>query len=204
MSRVKELIRRIKSENSLLGDQDLLLLRGKIIAIDETERTATIETQEGIEVKQVMMSTLLNTESSVYIVPKVGSECIAIFESNSNESYVIATEEVDHIDVAIGEMRAKIDSELARVEIGMMSAELSREGIVLNGGHYGGLVKVEALTGRLNAIERDINELKRAMGGWTPAPQDGGAALKGAIATWVGAELRETERGDYENEQVKQ
>lgn len=176
-----------------------------VTAVDEQARTVDCEPlDESAPILGVNLQANQEQETGVVIYPKVGSHVIVSMMSGGTGGCVIATEEVDHIEVAIGELRAKIDSELARVEIGMMSAELSREGIVLNGGHHGGLVKVEALTGRLNAIERDINELKRAMGGWTPAPQDGGAALKGAIATWVGAELTETVRGDYENEQVKQ
>ena len=61
------------------------------------------------------------------------------------------------------------------------------------------------LTERLNIIEKDINKLKKVFSSsWTPVPQDGGAALKGAAASWAGATLTETQRSDYENEKVKQ
>ena len=37
------------------------------------------------------------------------------------------------------------------------SAELTGEGVILNGGSFGGMVKAEQLTQRINAIEKDIN-----------------------------------------------
>ena len=60
------------------------------------------------------------------------------------------------------------------------------------------------MTARLNGIEESINELKAALSGWVPVSQDGGAALKGAISSWASETLVLTERGDYENEKVKQ
>lgn len=98
------------------------------------------------------------------------------------------------------------------VTIGSLSGDLAQlvvlqvdhiETIVINGGNLGGLINIEQLTGKLNAIEDDINNLKTAMSGWVPSPQDGGAALKTAITTWAGQELAKSKRGDYEDETVK-
>ena len=101
--------------------------------------------------------------------------------------------------------RAVLDEDGARIYVGEeTSAELTADGVVLNGGKLGGSVKVEELTTRLNTIEKDINALKNVFSAWVVAPQDGGAALKGAASTWAGQSLILTKRGDYENEKVKQ
>lgn len=77
------------------------------------------------------------------------------------------------------------------------------EEVVINGGELGGLIKVEELTSRFNALEHDVNQLKQILSAWTPIPNDGGASLKGAVSSWAGRQLALTKRGDYEDEKVK-
>lgn len=77
------------------------------------------------------------------------------------------------------------------------------EKIEVNGGELGGLVKVQELTDRLNALERDINKLKNALTTWVPAPGDGGALLKTATASWAAQPLAETQKGDIEDEKIR-
>lgn len=73
------------------------------------------------------------------------------------------------------------------------------------GGQLGGMVKVEELVKKLNAVERDLNKLKQVFQDWIPVAQDGGAALKTAVATtWAAQQLTETQKSDIENEKVKQ
>jgi hypothetical protein len=47
----------------------------------------------------------------------------------------------------------------------------------------------------LDKIAMDVNDLKTAMSGWTPVPNDGGAALKTAITSWAGSSLTMSEVG---------
>lgn len=78
------------------------------------------------------------------------------------------------------------------------------ERIELNGGKAGGLALTPALVGRLNAMEKDINNLKRLFSSWVPATGDGGSALKGALAKWMSSAITETTREDVENEKITQ
>ena len=98
------------------------------------------------------------------------------------------------------------------VTVGSLNGDLSQlvvlqvdhiESIVINGGGLGGLINIEQLTGKLNAIEDDINSLKTAMVSWTPVAQDGGAALKTAISSWAGQQLTRSDKSDYEDEKIK-
>ncbi len=77
------------------------------------------------------------------------------------------------------------------------------DSISFKGDELGGLVKVVSLTEKLNAIEKDINDLKTLIQNWVVAPGDGGLALKTALATWFGKQLTETVRIDIENINVK-
>jgi hypothetical protein len=84
----------------------------------------------------------------------------------------------------------------------VMVAEV--EEIRLMGGQLGGLVKVEELVKKMNAVEKDLNSLKQVFTTWVTVPKDGGAALKAAATTWAGQRLTETQKSDIENEKVKQ
>lgn len=98
------------------------------------------------------------------------------------------------------------------VTVGSLSGDLSQlvvfqvdhiETIVINGGKLGGLINIEQLTEKLNAIEDDINSLKAAITNWLPVAQDGGEALKTAVSTWAGQQLTRSEKSDYEDEKIK-
>ena len=84
----------------------------------------------------------------------------------------------------------------------VLTAEV--EEIRIMGGQLGGMVKVEELVKKLNAVEKDLNNLKQVFQGWTPVAQDGGAVLKTAATTWATQQLTETQKSDIENEKVKQ
>lgn len=74
--------------------------------------------------------------------------------------------------------------------------------LILGGKGFGGMVKVEELVGRLNKIEKEINDLKQAISGWTPVSMDGGAALLTALAKWLAVELTETKQEEIENVKI--
>jgi len=78
------------------------------------------------------------------------------------------------------------------------------EEIIMRGGDLGGLVKLLDAVERYNKIEDDINKLKQAFTTWTPTPNDGGAALKAAAASWSGQQLQKTVRADIENKKITQ
>ena len=92
-----------------------------------------------------------------------------------------------------------------------MSAPLMRDivvlavsksaGIVFQGGQNGGLVKVEKLTEKLNAIEKDLNNLKSALQAPQTDPQ--GGVLATVFTTWAGQTLTQTEQTDIENANFK-
>ena len=75
--------------------------------------------------------------------------------------------------------------------------------IVINGGELGGLVKIEELTEKINTIEKDLNNVKNAFKQWVVAPNDGGAALKTATATWASQTIQETKKSDIEDDKIR-
>jgi hypothetical protein len=101
-------------------------------------------------------------------------------------------------DLSGGELR-----HLAVVHWGEVEKiSLTADSIELNGGDNGGLVKIEALTDKINNIEKDINKLKQAFTTWVPVPQDGGASLKGGVASWAAQQLVQTQVSDLEDDKI--
>ena len=91
-----------------------------------------------------------------------------------------------------------------KLTIGDISVFIDKEGVVLNDGKLGGLVKLEDLTKKINGLENQLNQLKNILKAWTPVPSDGGSALKGIISTWAGNPVALTKSSELENLKVKQ
>ncbi len=89
------------------------------------------------------------------------------------------------------------------VQIGDQQISITREGITLNEGKLGGIIKIADLTSKINTLEREFNTLKQVLTSWTPVPQDGGASLKASAASWAGRQLQLTQQSDYEDTKVK-
>lgn len=114
----------------------------------------------------------------VDIKPKVGSLClIGILEGKDTYSFLINAEDVD--------------------EVYINSAK-----IINNGGNNSGIVKSGELVKKLNAIEKDLNALKKVFKSWVPVPKDGGAKLKAASASWAASDIIESKQKDIENENI--
>lgn len=77
------------------------------------------------------------------------------------------------------------------------------EEVIINGGKLGGLIKVQEITQKLNALESEVNNLKQLLASWVPVKGDGGAVLRGLLGSWAGKRLTLSRREDYEDTKVK-
>lgn len=151
--------------------------------------TAEVKSVEGetctvligeLEVPDVLLTPAdEGADGKLVITPKVGSQ-------------------VTVADLSGGELR-----QLAVVHWGEVEKiSLTADSIELNGGDNGGLVKIEALTDKINNIEKDINKLKQAFTTWVPVPQDGGSSLKSGVASWAAQQLVQTQVSDLEDDKI--
>lgn len=151
--------------------------------------TAEVKSVEGetctvligeLEVPDVLLTPAdEGADGKLVITPKVGSQ-------------------VTVADLSGGELR-----QLAVVHWGEVEKiSLTADSIELNGGDNGGLVKIEALTDKINNIEKDINKLKQAFTTWVPVPQDGGSSLKSVVASWAAQQLVQTQVSDLEDDKI--
>lgn len=202
MSNIKETIRQLAQ-----GGRQSVSLVCTVDAVDKTARTVDCTPlDESAPLLGVNLQANQGSAFGVVTFPKVGSFVVVGFVADGAAGVVLLTDEVESVEVVISDDTARISADQDGVRVlmgGDTSAELTKEGITLNGGGFGGTVKVEELTEHINAIENDINELKNIFSAWVAVPQDGGAALSALTANWAGNTLTLTRRGDYENEKVK-
>lgn len=166
----------------------LTVFDAEVKSVDETARTCTIETIGGntpIEINDVRLIPVV--DDSFLIIPAVGSHIIVIY-SNKIIPFIVQFSEIKKIILTIGKSTLDIEDGL----------------FTFNGGDNDGIPKSKETAARLNKIEDDINKLKQAFTSWTPVPNDGGAALKGAAAAWSGSTLTRTTKDDIKNVKIKQ
>ncbi|MBQ9076856.1 MAG: hypothetical protein IJY31_03335 [Muribaculaceae bacterium] len=203
MNNIADAIRRMAQ-----GGRQTVSMVCMVDAVDKEARTVDCTPiDEGAPLLGVNLQANQDSAWGVVIYPRVGSYVVVGFVADGNAGIVLLTDDIESIEVVVSDTtsRVVIDEERVRIDVGdETSAELTKEGVLLNGGSLGGLIKVKELTSRINNIEEDINLLKDVFSGWVSVPQDGGAALKAASGAWAGNKLTLTTRGDYENEKVKQ
>lgn len=121
------------------------------------------------------------------LYPKVGSLVVVGLVDGSVSGVALLADELDTLELRIGKM----------------SLSVSADGITINDGTLGGLVKVETLVSQLNTLQREVNSLKRAFSTWVPSLGDGGTALKGAVTSWASKPVQLTQRPDIEDDKIK-
>lgn len=180
-SKIKDAIREI-------AGKELSWLRvAKVVSCNGYKCTVMIGS---LRLEDVRLRAVVNDkEDKVLLTPKIGS-MVLVYDLSAGrlrDLVVLSMSEVEKIEIKAGNTTIDIDN----------------NGIILNGGNLDGLVKAQALTDRLNALENDINNLKSAALGWMPVPQDGGEALKVALSAWTGSQLTITQKSDIENTKIK-
>lgn len=137
---------------------------------------------DDITLTDVKLRPVINTSPhKILITPQQGSYVLVIDLSSGKMEHlaVFAYSEIEGIDINLS------------------------NNLTINEGTNGGLVKVNELTQKLNAIEKDINNLKQALSSWLPVPNDGGNTLKLITGSWSAAIITPTSKSDIENTKVK-
>lgn len=172
-------------------------------AVDETARTIDCTPiDEGAPLLGVNLQANQESEDGVVLFPSIGSFVVVAFTEPS-VGLVVLTEKVDKIMLKIGKTTAQLIDGQIDAAVDNITIQMTSDAVTFNGGKLGGLVVSKKTVDKLNALENDINELKTVFLGWSPASQDGGAALKGAATIWAGKQLTATVAKDLENEKVK-
>jgi len=151
---------------------------GTATNIDEAKRTCTFNpASDAAPRENIRLQSVMSQSTGFVLVPKEGSS-IGVTFVNKITGFVAVTTEISEMI---------IDTELT----------------IFNGGENGGMVNVEPLTTKINALEKEINILKSIFKTWIPIINDGGAALKALTATFSAGTLTTTTRNEIEDEKVQ-
>lgn len=154
---------------------------GEVILVDESKKTCIVKIDK-VDYPDIRLNSIITDTSDThsYIVPETDSWVIVSFLENSEtDGFLSAFSEIKKVVIKATEF-------------------------VFNDGELKGMVKIEPLITKLNNVEKAVNSLKQVFSSWTPVAQDGGAALKAAVASWANQQLTETKIDDLENPKIKQ
>jgi len=201
MAAISNIIRQIAAQGNSAS-----VLVATVSAVDTKTRTVDVEPiNEDAPVLGVNLQANQEATLGVVLFPRVGSYVVVAMLSGYAAGVVVLTEDVESIEVNINDgtkLTITEDGISLNVKDGS-TLDIDDSAAVFNGGKLGGLINIEDLTKRINAIEKDINNLKSVFSKWVPTPQDGGAKLKAAATSWASSQLTLSKRGDYEDEAVK-
>ena len=154
-----------------------------------TGDTCSVKVGE-LELSDVRLrATTASGDDKLLITPKEGSNVILGANAGDlRELVVMKVDDPAKIYYRHKDLKIEIDGDTGKITI--------------NGGKLGGLIKIKDLVDKVNKIEDDINTLKQDFSTWVPVPNDGGAALKTASASWAGQQIQKTQVDDIEDKKV--
>lgn len=202
----RQIIEAVQRMTGTLLTDNVRMMAATVDAVDEAKRTCTVTTvssQGAITIENVQL--MASVDDGLLYVPVIDSTVIVAY-STFNKPFIALFSGLSKLVIVGGENNAGIEitDNGILIEIADTKLNLADGKTTLNDGALGGLVKVVQLTQKLNALESAVNQLKQIFSTWVPVPQDGGAALKTAAATWAGQQLTQTQRADIENDKIVQ
>ncbi len=193
------------------GGRQTVSLICTVDAVDKDARTVDCTPlDEGAPLLGVNLQANQESKFGVVVYPRVGSYVVVGFVADGSAGIVLMTDDIESIEVVVSDKtsRVVIDEERVRIDVGEeTSAELTKDGVVLNGGELGGLVKVEELTSKLNELIDAFNNHTHTLKTGTVNVAGSATAQSNTAAITVPAitsKHTKVSRGDYENEKVKQ
>jgi hypothetical protein len=153
-------------------------------AVDADNNTCTIDFN-GIDVEGVPLGAKGEKDKTIIVYPKTNKPAIFGRIGNSNQFFMVHCAEAEKISIEAG-------SSLIEIENGL---------IAINGGSFGGLVKIESLVNKVNAIENAFNSLLEHYKAHNHLHQQGPTTA--FVAPSIQASLANTQKSDIENTKVK-
>lgn len=205
MAGLKDIIRKLSKE----GDSASIMV-GTVSAVDTEARTVDVEPlNEDAPVLGVNLQANQEAKVGVVLFPRVGSFVAVAMLTGYAAGVVVLTEDIESVEVVISDStsRLTIDEDGARLYVDKnTSAEFSKDGIVLNGGDLGGLVKIQEIKDNLDTLKQYCEALKSATSAGIAAVGAGTAAngTTGATAFDTAMVSQSIVFKDMENDKVKQ
>ena len=171
MAEIQDIIREFISLR--LNEEEIYSVIGTASNIDTTERTCDVAPIDGTaDILGVKLQSIINGTKGFVQIPKANSKVVVTF-LNKQTGYVALCEEVDKI---------------------LITTDL----VEFNGGTLDGMVKINDLTTKLNALITEIKALKT----WANAHVHGAAGTS-PVTPFAGT-FTNFNKNDYENTKITQ
>lgn len=167
----------------------------RVTAVDVPTRTCTVDTLTGTIFTLNKVALMAQINDGFLMVPAIDSEVIVLYGTQV-KTQVIMYSELQRVYAIVGDS----------------GFEMLPDKVMFNDGSYGGMVIIEELVKRLNALEEDNNKLKKALGiVFTPPDLPTVAEgvtdacwklLKDNLLTYTNQEIEKTKKDDLENKTV--
>ena len=155
-----------------LASSKTVTILGTSIDIDEKERTCTV-IDGSVPYYDVRLQCITGGDKGIVVIPANGSQVLMISVEGSDEYVIIMCEKADKV---------LIDTDTE---------------IVINGGNNGGLIKIQKLTDKINALVDAFNNHTHQVN------TTGSATAQTGMAAAVVTKAAKLNKSDYENEKVK-
>lgn len=205
MNNIASAIRRMAQSGSTAG-----CLVCTVTAVDRQARTIDcIPIDESAPLLGVNLQANQETNLGIVAFPREGSYVIVSLMAETGAGIVIATDDIETLEVSIGQDKSRllIDEDQLHLQMGQQATLLlNKDGIALNGGKLGGMVKLQELQDNLNQLKRYIEAMNQAIGPALSAIGAGTAAngANGAKSYNQAMAAQNIELKDMENKNITQ
>lgn len=179
MSNIADMIRQLAQN----GRQTINLIC-TVDSVDKDARTVDCTPlDEGAPLLGVNLQANQESTFGIVVFPRVGSYVVVGFIAEGSAGVVLMTDDIESIEIVISDSTTGVvlDEEGARITVGdkvsaelsvdkitckvgnNIGAELTENGISLNGGSLRGLVKIAELEDNLNQLKQYVETMKSAV-----------------------------------------
>jgi len=177
------------------------LLDCEVVSVDENKATCVVKTVSGdssIEIPDVLLQGAIC--DGLLIIPTVGSS-VKVLQSIYTNPFVVLYSDIDKFYLQVG------DSSMTFFDKKQSDGSI----INLNDGSFKGLVKVDELVKKLNALEDDLNKYKQALqtlltttvnepGNGLPSAFQ--IALNAGLSSYYSQQFIDTKADDLQNKEI--
>jgi len=200
MGKEEEIIRKLRSICKIDTDFSFVCEVKENYPDDELVDVVALD---GTEYNDVRKKSGVDGKKGILLTPIKNSFVIVSRIENSNDLFISKYGELHSIKIDMFDKQIIISESQIYLKSNSQELKITNEGIVMNGGEFGGVIKSETLASEINELKSDINALKQAFVAWIVVAQDGGSALKAATATWANQQLASVTKSVFENDKVK-
>lgn len=143
---------------------------GKVVAVDESARTCTVE-MEGIPYENVLLYAIEKPDlKGMVLIPKIGST-VFVSRMGRGRFFIAMFSVIDKILLSVGEkVTAALDAETLTYTNDKVSLKVTGDGVQLsadqitfNGGGLGGLVKIGELQKNIDSLKTFVEAIHAAV-----------------------------------------